>query len=531
MKVGYNRPRYQKGRSEIREENSRYITKILTMICRAHSLSREQRQVIKDGLLRGLSYGIVEQLAKPEYSAKYMNKLKTRLLNGETIEMAIENEQKLNRQHRNHTNSNENEEGEVQNPDKSKEQHQISDKQRQIAYGLKNPNIARGRHLFDDLSLTKSQIIQIQYGLECKLPLKQVAFFAKHKYSGKQMAQICLGMKHGLPMGYIEMYSNASLSPEQMAAIREGLESRLQVENSNTCNSDAESQEKSHCTSVLDLEASSCRNIVHKAPVYEDVRKTAMEVSIEHYFSEKVNANLSEAAPHFWKNWLHSKQVFIFDDILSENVISHAEAVEDLPSNVLLHSPYSTVFIIAKKPGGGYFSFFASLSGTTLEISTLCDAKLHENYRLELFEEKNLKLTLQNAPVTQQEQIRSMLQLLTCLCAASPCEQNISTPAKKHPLNASTGIEKRSEISSDLTVYTVKMEKKDSTKRSVSTYRLSTHKQKAHMRRAHWHSYWIGPRNDADGRHKELRWIPEICVNTSEDILPIRIVLVKTLKS
>lgn len=39
---------------------------------------------------------------------------------------------------------------------------------------------------------------------------------------------------------------------------------------------------------------------------------------------------------------------------------------------------------------------------------------------------------------------------------------------------------------------------------------------RAHVRRAHWHSYWIGPRNDPGKRKIALKWLPPIPVGAGE---------------
>jgi hypothetical protein len=38
-----------------------------------------------------------------------------------------------------------------------------------------------------------------------------------------------------------------------------------------------------------------------------------------------------------------------------------------------------------------------------------------------------------------------------------------------------------------------------------------------HVRRAHWHSYWLGPRNEPAKRHVELQWLPPMAVAMADD--------------
>lgn len=40
---------------------------------------------------------------------------------------------------------------------------------------------------------------------------------------------------------------------------------------------------------------------------------------------------------------------------------------------------------------------------------------------------------------------------------------------------------------------------------------------RGHVRRAHWHSYWVGPK---DNRRLEVRWLPPIAVNLEEEVSP-----------
>jgi hypothetical protein len=45
----------------------------------------------------------------------------------------------------------------------------------------------------------------------------------------------------------------------------------------------------------------------------------------------------------------------------------------------------------------------------------------------------------------------------------------------------------------------------------------STHaRPRPHIRRAHWHSYWVGPRNEATARIVVLKWLPPIAVNVQD---------------
>lgn len=37
-----------------------------------------------------------------------------------------------------------------------------------------------------------------------------------------------------------------------------------------------------------------------------------------------------------------------------------------------------------------------------------------------------------------------------------------------------------------------------------------------HIRRAHWHTYWVGPRNEPDKRRRQLKWLPPIPVNLDD---------------
>lgn len=49
----------------------------------------------------------------------------------------------------------------------------------------------------------------------------------------------------------------------------------------------------------------------------------------------------------------------------------------------------------------------------------------------------------------------------------------------------------------------------------------TSRKKRPHVRRAHWHGYWVGPRNDPEKRHLELRWLPPILVGVKgEEITP-----------
>ena len=43
-----------------------------------------------------------------------------------------------------------------------------------------------------------------------------------------------------------------------------------------------------------------------------------------------------------------------------------------------------------------------------------------------------------------------------------------------------------------------------------------------HVRRAHWHSYWVGPRNEPSRRELKLRWLSPILVNlpVSDELVP-----------
>jgi hypothetical protein len=36
-----------------------------------------------------------------------------------------------------------------------------------------------------------------------------------------------------------------------------------------------------------------------------------------------------------------------------------------------------------------------------------------------------------------------------------------------------------------------------------------------HIRRAHWHSYWLGKRDQRDARSAILKWLPAIPVNVT----------------
>lgn len=44
---------------------------------------------------------------------------------------------------------------------------------------------------------------------------------------------------------------------------------------------------------------------------------------------------------------------------------------------------------------------------------------------------------------------------------------------------------------------------------------------RAHIRRGHWHSYWVGKRNEPETRKLVLRFLMPTMVNASENELPI----------
>lgn len=44
----------------------------------------------------------------------------------------------------------------------------------------------------------------------------------------------------------------------------------------------------------------------------------------------------------------------------------------------------------------------------------------------------------------------------------------------------------------------------------------------AHLRRAHWHTYWVGPKSDAEKRRTELRWISPVLVGSGPLLTTVR---------
>ncbi len=126
--------------------------------------------------------------------------------------------------------------------------------------------------------------------------------------------------------------------------------------------------------------------------------------------------------------------------------------------------------------------------------------------------------------------LRPVLSLLLYLCAANAeIGDGTRRPANPKPQRVKGTGWKRVFAAAQPTTWDVGSRMGAAIRRALAAETApaagGTHASpRAHIRRAHWHSYWIGARQDAAARKAVLRWLPPIAVNVDDvDMLPTTI--------
>ena len=257
------------------------------------------------------------------------------------------------------------------------------------------------------------------------------------------------------------------------------------------------------------------------------------------YFSEKFVGSIERQNERIWNTWLQSKQIFVFEDAFAAQILSHADAAEEVQGEALIRCPFTTSYIIGKEEDGTKLEFFAVLDGNVLCFQQMQDEEADQSYELRIDQHWTGKQMLDaiGMPLLRDTAMK-MLQLYSCLCSAT-LEQAHDIVARSEPLLPSGTTPKRDRSEKkeipdwDVDIYTVTMRREIKKQRRRAKANDSTGPlvRRPHPRRAHWHHYWVGSRMDSESRRLVLKWIPEIVVNQKEDDLPVRIILVRSNRS
>lgn len=257
------------------------------------------------------------------------------------------------------------------------------------------------------------------------------------------------------------------------------------------------------------------------------------------YFSEKFVSSIEQQNKGIWNAWLRCKQIFVFEDSFAAQVLSYADAAEEVQGEAIIRCPFTTSYIIGKEEDGTKLEFFAVLDGNVLRFQQMQNEEASQSYELRIDQHWTGKqmLDAMGMPLLQDTAMK-MLQLYSCLCSAT-LEEATDIVAKSEPsLHSSTTpkrdrSEKKEIPDWDVAVYTVTMRREIKKQRRRAKVNDSTAPlvRRPHPRRAHWHHYWVGSRKDTESRRLVLRWIPEIVVNQKEDDVPVRIILVRSNRS
>lgn len=577
--------RYRKSNKQIAEDNRNYIDQQVDELCATGDFTHEQREQIKKGFESGLSYRQVQEYAKPQLSPKHMSRIiydfklglsvediraiysgagfnshkRKKILKNNLMMLYAKSIKVTPRKHEMNADVPlEQNLQDAQTDSKKRAEKKRAEKKRQIESGLRNKKVARGEQLFSDPALTVKQIIQIQVGLEHGLSLEQVEYYAKRKFSDLQMAQIRRGFEAGLSEIVIGLYAKTDLNNLQMMEIRKGLESGLSFEDvkeyavRNLSAEDMRSRRSklekiAHQSESNQIETQAISQdpppILDKLPqTHREVERKAKSVhstvTVKSYFSEQFISNVKRQDESVWNAWVQSKQIFIFEDAFAAQLLSNADAAEEVQGEALINCPFTTSYIIGKEEDGTKLEFFAVLDGNVLRFQQMQNEEAGQSYELRIDQHWIGKqmLDAMGMPLLRDTAMK-MLQLYSCLCSAT-LEQAHDIVARSEPLLPSGTTPKRDRSEKkeipdwDVDIYTVTMRReiKKQHRRAKANDSTDPLVRRPHPRRAHWHHYWVGSRKDMESRRLVLKWIPEIVVNQKEDDMPVRIILVRNYK-
>ena len=575
--------RYRKSNKQIAEDNRNYIDQQVDELCATGDFTHAQREQIKKGFESGLSYRQVQEYAKPQLSPKHMSRIIYDFKLGFSVEDiraiysgAVFDSHKRKKILKNNLmmlyaksikaaprkyEINVDVPVEQNLQDGQTDSKKRAEKKRQIESGLRNKKVARGEQLFSDPALTVKQIIQIQVGLEHGLSLEQVEYYAKRKFSDLQMAQIRRGFEAGLSEVVIGLYAKTDLNNLQMMEIRKGLESGLSFEDvkeyavRNLSAEDMRSRRSklekiAHQSESNQIETQAISQdpppILDKLPqTHREVERKAKSVhstvTVKSYFSEQFISNVKQQDESVWNTWLQSKQIFVFEDAFAAQILSHADAAEEVQGEALIRCPFTTSYIIGKEEDGTKLEFFAVLDGNVLRFQQMQNEEAIQSCELRIDQHWTGKqmLDAMGIPLLRDTAMK-MLQLYSCLCSATLEETpNASAKSRYEDAPSSEGLPMRvqdpkKEIPSwDIDVYTVTMrhDMKKQRRPAKAKNNAASPVRKPYPRRAHWHHYWVGSQKIPESRRLVLKWIPEIVVNQKEDDVPVRIILVRSNRS
>jgi hypothetical protein len=109
--------------------------------------------------------------------------------------------------------------------------------------------------------------------------------------------------------------------------------------------------------------------------------------------------------------------------------------------------------------------------------------------------------------------VRGVLSMLLYLASADPDVTSRPTPTER-PNSAAPSPARGGDVNVMTAGFRVgaALRQADSAERHRTDGRTGRHTA-PHLRSAHWHSYWLGPLDQPDLRHVEVRWISPILVN------------------
>lgn len=252
------------------------------------------------------------------------------------------------------------------------------------------------------------------------------------------------------------------------------------------------------------------------------------------FLSDRTNTDSNSELIIALSAWVHSRLIFVFDDALSEIFLNDVSTVDIVRSEVLLHFPFNSAYIIAKDTDHLPISFFVTRCDDSFHLYLVTPQGKEKGIVLPMRPKEKIEDSLHRIGHSSDlDCIRKMLQLCLCLsCSETSCgEVKIGEKATSGDTRSLERCKMNAEDQKrDAEIYTVIGFRANKVKGrpgcNKGTKRITPCQ---HIRRGHWHHVWVGSRKNTESRHLTVRWYPETVVNSSDERPPIKITVVRNI--